>query len=88
MWLGALSRSRLVRGPARRAGWGHITKILAALALFSTLLIGPAITGGCGGAVLAQVGCCKVCKKGKACGNSCIAEWKDCHKGKGCACDG
>ena len=33
-------------------------------------------------------GCCKVCKKGKACGNSCIAKSKTCHKGRGCACDG
>lgn len=32
--------------------------------------------------------CCKVCKKGKACGNSCIAKSKTCHKGKGCACNG
>jgi hypothetical protein len=33
-------------------------------------------------------GCCKVCKKGKACGDSCIARNKTCHKGRGCACDG
>ncbi len=32
--------------------------------------------------------CCKVCSAGKACGNSCIARWKTCHKGVGCACDG
>jgi len=32
-------------------------------------------------------GCCKVCSKGKACGNSCIAQNKTCHKAKGCACD-
>jgi hypothetical protein len=32
--------------------------------------------------------CCKVCKKGKACGDSCIARSKTCHKGRGCACDG
>lgn len=31
--------------------------------------------------------CCKVCSKGKACGNSCISERKTCHKGRGCACD-
>ena len=33
-------------------------------------------------------GCCKICRKGKACGNSCISRSKTCHKGKGCACDG
>lgn len=32
--------------------------------------------------------CCKTCSKGKACGNSCIARNKTCHKGPGCACDG
>jgi hypothetical protein len=31
--------------------------------------------------------CCKYCDAGKACGNSCIARWKTCHKGVGCACD-
>lgn len=33
-------------------------------------------------------GCCKVCSKGKACGDSCISRSKVCHKGSGCACDG
>jgi hypothetical protein len=32
--------------------------------------------------------CCKVCKKGKACGDSCISRSYQCHKPKGCACDG
>ena len=32
--------------------------------------------------------CCKICKKGKACGNSCISRSKTCHKGPGCACNG
>ncbi|RUO18717.1 hypothetical protein [Aliidiomarina haloalkalitolerans] len=32
--------------------------------------------------------CCKVCTKGKACGDSCIARNKTCHKGRGCACNG
>lgn len=31
--------------------------------------------------------CCRVCSRGKACGNSCIAAWKTCHRGVGCACD-
>ena len=31
--------------------------------------------------------CCKICRKGKACGNSCIAAWKTCPKGPGCACN-
>jgi hypothetical protein len=32
--------------------------------------------------------CCKICKKGKACGNSCISRSYTCRKPPGCACDG
>lgn len=32
--------------------------------------------------------CCKTCRKGKACGNSCISRTKSCRVGPGCACDG
>ncbi|MBN9886580.1 hypothetical protein [Salipiger abyssi] len=32
--------------------------------------------------------CCKICRKGKACGDSCISRDKNCRKGAGCACDG
>ena len=32
--------------------------------------------------------CCKVCRRGYACGDSCISRSKSCHKGPGCACDG
>lgn len=31
--------------------------------------------------------CCKVCSKGKACGDSCISRSYTCRKAKGCACD-
>jgi len=31
--------------------------------------------------------CCKYCRKGKACGDTCIARWKRCHVGVGCACN-
>ena len=31
--------------------------------------------------------CCKICSKGKACGNSCISRRYTCRKGRGCACD-
>lgn len=40
-----------------------------------------------GEVMLAQV-CCKTCRKGKACGNSCISRDKQCHQPPGCACDG
>jgi hypothetical protein len=32
--------------------------------------------------------CCKTCKSGKACGDSCISADKICSKPPGCACDG
>ena len=36
--------------------------------------------GGGGG------GCCKICTTGKPCGDSCIANGKQCHQPPGCAC--
>jgi hypothetical protein len=38
------------------------------------------------GATPAQ--CCKICHKGKACGDTCISRQDTCHVGQGCACDG
>ena len=32
--------------------------------------------------------CCKICRKGKACGNSCISRSYTCRKPPGCACNG
>jgi hypothetical protein len=32
--------------------------------------------------------CCKICRQGKACGDSCISRQDTCHVGQGCACDG
>ena len=34
-----------------------------------------------------QKSCCKICRKGKACGNSCIRRTYTCRKLQGCACD-
>lgn len=39
-------------------------------------------------AAVAQQSCCKICRAGKACGDTCIARDKVCHVGPGCACDG
>ncbi len=36
----------------------------------------------------ARMACCKICKKGKACGDSCINKSYTCHKPPGCACNG
>jgi hypothetical protein len=60
-------------------------RTLALLALAATLVSGPSAVETCAAAGWA---CCRVCSTGKACGNSCIARWKTCHKGKGCACNG
>lgn len=40
------------------------------------------------GAGYVLAACCKTCRKGKACGDSCISRSKTCRKGAGCACDG
>jgi hypothetical protein len=32
--------------------------------------------------------CCKICTRGKACGNTCISRDDICRVGPGCACDG
>jgi hypothetical protein len=32
--------------------------------------------------------CCKICRQGKACGDTCISRQDTCHVGQGCACDG
>lgn len=60
------------------------------IAAAATLALGPASLGPCliGSAAAQGLACCKVCRAGKACGDSCIAREKVCHKGKGCACDG
>lgn len=59
--------------------------LFGALALLSLTTVGAAVPL-CGTAYAQS--CCKVCKAGKACGNSCIAKNKTCHQPKGCACNG
>ena len=60
--------------------------LLPAIALGTATLVS---SGGpiCGTAYASEA-CCKVCKAGKACGDSCIARDKACSKPKGCACNG
>jgi hypothetical protein len=60
-------------------------RLLSIAIAVGTLAIGPASFDHCANAAF---GCCKVCRTGKACGDSCIAADKVCHKGSGCACDG
>ncbi len=60
---------------------------LRLLLLSPLLLIGAAgpVTGGCSNPTGS---CCKVCKQGKPCGDTCIAKTDVCHVGAGCACQG
>jgi hypothetical protein len=66
-----------------------VLAVLAVAAVGSPSMPNPAA----GGAPLDDASCiqrsecCKVCDKGKACGNSCISRKYTCHKGRGCACD-
>ena len=60
--------------------------VLTALAL-SLSSFAVSATPVCGTDYAAEA-CCKVCNKGKACGDSCISRDKNCKKGKGCACNG
>jgi hypothetical protein len=54
----------------------------------STFTSDSKIAGTAGIDAPSPMSCCKVCTKGKACGNSCIAADKNCHQPPGCACDG
>lgn len=48
----------------------------------------PAVPSASAPAPPAARRCCRVCRTGKACGNSCIARNKTCRVGRGCACNG
>lgn len=52
---------------------------MKAVLLAATLaVLGPSTVLPCS-AAFATSACCKVCSKGKACGDSCIARDKQCH---------
>lgn len=64
---------------------------LLQLLLVPALLLLPAASGipeasACASEAPAGAACCKRCKKGKPCGDTCIARNKTCHVGRGCAC--
>lgn len=69
----------------------HICKrvrLIGALALSLAAASGPALTMGCGDSSGPNSSCCKVCRDGKACGDTCIARTDTCTKAPGCACNG
>jgi hypothetical protein len=73
----------------KRSHW-YISMLLAPV----LAMAGATSSGSLGSACALSEGssaakpCCKVCTTGKACGDSCIAKEKTCHKGAGCACNG
>ena len=42
----------------------------------------------CGDSTSPGRSCCKVCREGKACGDTCISKTDVCHTSGGCACNG
>lgn len=47
----------------------------------------PEVALTCEASDAAAGACCRVCTRGKACGNSCIAAHLTCRRGAGCACN-
>jgi hypothetical protein len=73
-------RATMLKTRARRT-WRVLRILPLVLVTASTPLI-----SACGDST--GPGCCKVCKQGKACGDTCINKTDICTKGVGCACDG
>lgn len=71
----------------RTLTWGEVIIMKLFFAALALVALSPvaADTPLCGTAYAAS--CCKICRAGKACGDSCISRNKVCRKGKGCACN-
>ena len=65
-----------------------MTTRLARLALLVAIVLGVTNCDDCEGVGPGSSSCCKVCKDGKACGDSCIAKTATCNQPSGCACNG
>ena len=62
--------------------------IVAGFSIASGLAVGSSHEDASGYSVeIAPRECCKVCHKGKACGDTCIPRDRQCHKPPGCACN-
>jgi hypothetical protein len=62
--------------------------------MFKALALAVVLLGASSSAADSSLGnppiteeCCKICRKGKACGDTCIARDKECRTPPGCACD-
>lgn len=73
----------LGRHPAVRRAWRIVRMMpLVLVTASSPLLTACKDSSGPGG------GCCKICRTGKPCGDTCISRTETCHVGAGCACQG
>ena len=66
--------------------WGKAARVAVGALLLAGLTPVVADVPMCGTAFAQS--CCKTCRKGKACGDSCIARHLNCTRGAGCACNG
>jgi hypothetical protein len=77
---------------SRRAVWNNDRDVATLsddggnVVLVFTYPAGP--TSSTAPAATKQKACCRICRTGKACGNSCISSTKTCRAGPGCACNG
>lgn len=64
---------------------GRLASVAAA-----SLLLGSAapMLAGCDEKPAGGGSCCRVCRTGKACGDTCIARNETCRTSGGCACNG
>lgn len=68
-----------------------LRRLRAALPLAALLLLAssaPLVTACDSPTDEGGTACCKVCRTGKACGDSCISRTDTCRKSGGCACNG
>lgn len=68
------------------SGLRSLTKTLRIIPLLFVTASMPVISA-CGDGT-GPNSCCKICKEGKPCGDSCINKSDTCHQGAGCACQG
>lgn len=98
--LGFLAENARVTVKACALGWCEVASRLATGFVLDTLLVAvdsgrPANAAPVSNprpdtarAPAPRRACCRVCRTGKACGNSCIARNKTCRQPTGCACNG
>ncbi len=66
----------------------HLLRRWRLLSLVLVLGMGPTTSACAGDSPTDAKSCCKVCKTGKACGDTCIDKSATCRVGQGCACNG